>query len=101
MASRQDIQEYITRKITEVSRDWDYEEEITPASRLFGQLGMESLDAVVLAIAIQEHFQQPMPFAELFAEIGQEQRDLTISELVDFVASSLSPKQMQHSREHA
>jgi hypothetical protein len=31
-----------------------------------------------------------MPFAELLAEIGQQQRDLSIDELADFVDTHLS-----------
>jgi hypothetical protein len=46
---------------------------------------MESLDAVVVCNTIQEHFRATMiPFAELLAGIGQEQRDLSIAELVEF-----------------
>jgi len=51
---------------------------------------LESLDAVVLGTTIQEHFQQPLPFAELLSEIGREQRDLSIRELVDFVDQHLN-----------
>jgi acyl carrier protein len=47
---------------------------------------MESLDAVVLCTAVQEHYQTTMPFAELLADIGQKQRDLSIAELAEFVA---------------
>ena len=58
-------------------------------SLLFTELGFESLDAVVLCTAIQEHYQTPMPFAELLAEIGQQQRDLSINELTDIVNTHL------------
>src|SRR5688572_32472672 len=67
--TRDSIEEYIITKISELSRDWDYDSPVTPQSRLFGELGLESLDAVVLATAIQEHLQRNVPFAELFAEI--------------------------------
>jgi acyl carrier protein len=46
---------------------------------------MESLDAVVLCTALQDHYQITMPFAELLADIGQKQRDLSIAELAEFV----------------
>lgn len=39
---------------------------------------------MVLATAIQEHYQTQMPFAELLAEIGQQQRNLSIHELAAF-----------------
>jgi len=54
-------------------------------------LGFESLDAVILGTSIQEHYQTQMPFAELLSEIGQQQRDLSINELVDFVDRHLGP----------
>ena len=62
-----------------------YADPVGPESLLFTGLGMESLDAVVLCTAIQEHYQTTMPFAELLADIGQKQRDLSIAELADFV----------------
>ena len=83
--SRQEILDYLLQKMGELTEDWDYPDPVRPESRLFTELGFESLDAVVLCTAIQEHYQTPMPFAELLAEIGQQQRDLSIKELADFV----------------
>jgi len=88
--SRQQIQDYLLQKMVELTQDWDYAEPVGPESKLFTELGFESLDAVVLCTAIQEHYQTPMPFAELLAEIGQQQRDLSINELTDFVNTHLS-----------
>jgi len=87
--SRQEILEYLLHKMGELTQDWDYPDPVRPESRLFTELGFESLDAVVLCTAIQEHYQTPMPFAELLAEIGQQQRDLSIDELADFVNTHL------------
>ena len=67
-------------------QDWDYADPVGPESLLFTGLGMESLDAVVLCTAIQDHYRITMPFAELLADIGQKQRDLSIAELAEFVA---------------
>ena len=83
--SRQEILDYLLQKMGELTQDWDYPDPVRPESKLFTELGFESLDAVVLCTAIQEHYQTPMPFAELLAEIGQQQRDLSINELTDFV----------------
>ena len=83
-ATRTEIQDYILEKLREISDDSDNSIEIGPDSLLFTQLGFESLDAVVLGVAIQEHFNRHMPFSELFADLGQKQRDLSIRELVDF-----------------
>ena len=86
---RQEILEYLLHKMEELTQDWDYADPVRPESRLFTELGFESLDAVVLCTAIQEHYHTPMPFAELLADIGREQRDLTINELADFVNTHL------------
>jgi phosphopantetheinyl transferase/acyl carrier protein len=87
--SRQEILDYLLQKMSELTQDWDYTEPVGPESLLFTELGFESLDAVVLCTAIQEHYHTPMPFAELLAEIGQQQRDLSIAELTDFVDTHL------------
>jgi len=87
--SRQQILDYLLQKMGELTEDWDYPDPVRAESLLFTELGFESLDAVVLCTAIQEHYQTPMPFAELLAEIGQQQRDLSIDELTDFVDAHL------------
>jgi acyl carrier protein len=83
--TREEIQNYLLQTLQELCHDWDYSRPVGPESLLFTELGLESLDAVVLGTIIQEHFQRPMPFAELLAEIGREQRDLSIRELVEFI----------------
>jgi len=88
--SRQEILDYLLHKLGELAQDWDYTDPIRPESLLFTELGYGSLEAVVLCTAIQEHYQTPMPFAELLAEIGQQQRDLSINELTDFVDTHLA-----------
>ena len=89
--NRQAIQDYVLRTLGDLSQDWDYSRPVGPESLLFSELGLESLDVVVLGTAIQEHYQRLMPFAELLGEIGQRDRkDLSISELVDFVFTHMS-----------
>ena len=59
-------------------------------TRLFADLGLASIDAVVLSEALQQHYRHPLPFNELMAEIGRRtDRDLTIGELVAFLQSHL------------
>jgi phosphopantetheine--protein transferase-like protein len=88
--SRQDILDYLLQKLGELAQDWDYTDPIQPESLLFTELGYGSLEAVILCTNIQDHYQTPMPFAELLAEIGQQQRDLSINELADFVDTHLT-----------
>jgi acyl carrier protein len=80
---------YVLKTVQDLCQDWDYAEPVGPESLLFTGLGMESLDAVVLCTAIQEHYRVQMPFAELLADIGQQQRDLSIMELAEFVGQHI------------
>jgi len=87
---RREILNYLLQKMGELTQDWDYAEPVSPESQLFTELGFESLDAVVLCTAIQEHYNTQMPFPELLADIGQQQRDLSIAELAEFVDTHLN-----------
>lgn len=86
---RRHITAYVLQLLQELSRDWEYSKEITGETGLFADLGFESLDAVVLGTAIQEHYQRMMPFAELLADVGRAGRDLSLGELVTFISTHL------------
>jgi acyl carrier protein len=59
-------------------------------TRFFADLGLASIDAVVLSERLQEHYGRPLPFNKLIAEMGRRtERDLSIGELVAFLASNL------------
>jgi acyl carrier protein len=63
---------------------------IDEETRFFADLGLASIDAVVLTEAIQDHYASPLPFHELMAKIGRRtERDLSIGELVDFLSNHL------------
>jgi acyl carrier protein len=69
--------------------DWEFDGELTPTTRMLADLGLESLDLVVLGTSIQRRYGR-LPFAEFLAEIGErpvEQRDVSIGELVAFVCA--------------
>jgi acyl carrier protein len=73
--------------MNELAGDWEYSDTITPETYLLGDLGLESLDLVVIGTEIQQRYGR-LPFVEYLAEIGQrpiQQRDVSVSELVDFV----------------
>jgi len=77
--------------LNQLARDWEYSGEITPDTLLFADLGFESIDAVILASFVQEHYGRPFPFPQLLAEIGERQvKDLRISELVEFIHMHLT-----------
>ena len=60
----------VLKLIDEVSGDWEYDGQITPATRFLADLGLESLDLVVLGTLVQQRYGQ-LPFAEYYAEVGQ------------------------------
>jgi acyl carrier protein len=63
---------------------------IDEGTRFFADLGLASIDAVVLSEAIQQHYGRSLPFDELMAEIGRRtDRDLSIGELVAFLGQHL------------
>ncbi len=84
--SKQAITSDVLGLLNQLARDWEYSEEITPDTLLFADLGFESIDAVVLASFVQDHYHRQMPVPQLLAEIGQrDTKDLSIGELVSFI----------------
>ena len=68
----------------------EYSGTIDRKTRFFADLGLASIDAVVLGETLQEHYKRPLPFGELMADLGRrEDRDLSIGELVSFLARTL------------
>ncbi len=92
--SRQEILEYVLKSLSELAEDWDYAEAIGPETLLFREMGLDSLDLVVLGTNMQEHYGTQMPFAEFLASVGERgQQDVSVSELVDFIDQSLNKEQ--------
>jgi acyl carrier protein len=59
-------------------------------TRFFADLGLASIDAVVLTETLQKHYGRTLPFHELIAEVGRRtERDLAIGELVAFLEAHL------------
>jgi len=59
-------------------------------TRFFADLGLASIDAVVLAEALQRRYGRRLPFDSLMADLGRKaQRDLTLGDLADFLVANL------------
>jgi acyl carrier protein len=79
--------------LNELSGDWEYDGVIGPETYFLADLGLESLDIVVLGTMIQQEYGR-LPFAEYLEDIGRrpvEQRDITVAELVAFVCEHRQP----------
>lgn len=89
--TKDSVYETVLELMTKLAEDWDYEGEITSETWLVSDLGLESIDVVVLATTIQNHYDRTLPFAEFMADIGQrEVRDIKLDEIVEFAYRNLS-----------
>ncbi len=60
--------------------------DLEESTRFFADLGLASIDAVVLGEALRARYGPSLPFGELMSTLGRrEDRDLTIGELADFL----------------
>ena len=76
--------------MNQLAEDWEYSGEITSETFFVADLGLESIDIVVLATTIQNRYKQSLPFSEFFANIGQrEVQDIRLDEFVQFVHQHL------------
>jgi acyl carrier protein len=63
-------------------------ESLGEETRFFADLGLASIDAVVLGEQLQARYGASLPYGDLMAELGRRaDRDLTIGELVDFLVA--------------
>lgn len=88
-----DVLEGVLELLNELSGDWEYDGVIGPGTYFLADLGLESLDIVVLGTMIQQQYGR-LPFAEYLEEIGQrpvDHRDITVAELVAFVCDHRKP----------
>ena len=84
------VMDDVLELLGQLAKDWEYSGEINARTQLFEDLGLESLDIVVLGTAIQEKYATVMPFSEFLVEIGQrEVKDISVGELVAFVQANL------------
>jgi acyl carrier protein len=78
----------------QLADDWEYTGAIDEDSMLLGDLGLESLDLVVLGTELQQRYGR-LPFAEFLAELGQrpiQERDVSVGELAGFIDRHCTPR---------
>lgn len=75
--------------MAQLADDWEYSGPMDQNTCLLRDLGLESLDLVVLGTSLQQRYGR-LPFAEFLAAIGQrpvEARDVSVGELIGFICS--------------
>ena len=72
--------------LDELSNDWEYEGTVTPETGLLTDMGFESLELVVLGVAIQEQYKITKPFPEFLADLGERKvEDVFVKDLVQCI----------------
>ena len=71
-ASREQIMSDVLSLLGKLADDWEYTGEITPTTRFFADMGLGSLDVVVLGTAVQEHYKQVLPFVRYIHSVASD-----------------------------
>jgi acyl carrier protein len=68
----------------------EFSGDIGPGTRLFADIGLASIDAVVLGETLEEHYARPLPFHTFLADLGRRSvRDVELGELAGFLHRNL------------
>src|ERR1700678_1848304 len=87
----------ILELLGEAQGDWEYTGEIGPDTRSVADLGLESLEIVVLSTMVPQRSGR-RPFPQFSDEIGQrpvDERDLTVADLAMFVCEHRQPTHLE------
>jgi acyl carrier protein len=86
--------EQIQEDVAEILRNFhgrEYSEPIGRETRFFADMGLASIDAVVLGETLEARYGRRLPFGDLMAELGQKtDRDIRLGELFDFLNRHLN-----------
>jgi acyl carrier protein len=77
--------------LQDMVKDWDLDQEIGANSRLVRDLQFESIDIIQLVVALEERFhRRNLGFSELLMTDGRYVDDLSVAQIVAFLASKIS-----------
>ena len=81
----------LTELVRETFPDREYSGPVGPGTRFFADLGMASIDAVVLAERVEAFYGRKLPFGSFLSGLRQRgATDLTLGELVAFLREQLA-----------
>lgn len=88
---RESVKNALMDMLKELREDWEYSGELTEETGIFGDLGFESVDAVALSAAVEDHFGRSLPFAEFLTRAREQNlKDISIGFFLDFLMLHLS-----------
>ena len=86
--------EQIQKDVADIIRNFngrEYSGDIGPQTCFFGDLGLASIDAVVLGETLEEHYGRKIPFHLFMADLGRRAvRDIELGDLVAFLHHHLN-----------
>lgn len=91
MIARETVRADILAILDRLTGDWEFDGEIRESTSILLDMGLESIDAVVLGTEINEQYGVEFPFAHFLNQLEPEKRlDFTVGQLVDFVTGVLN-----------
>ena len=87
------IRDKVVNILEVMTQDWDleYSGAISDQTRLMADLQCESIDIVMLIVAIEEKFQRKgLPFESLLMVDGRYVEDLTVEQITNFLLNALT-----------
>ncbi|WP_372605197.1 acyl carrier protein [Actibacterium sp.] len=93
MTTRQDLEKTVIAVLEETVQDWELELEagLESATRLIEDLAFESIDVVQFAVALEQALDRKgLPFEQLFIQEGNYVDDVTVAQVVDFLAGQIA-----------
>jgi len=88
------IEKAVIEILEEMTKEWDtdFSGRIGPGTRLMQDLTLESIDIVMLIVAIEERFgKKGLPFDTLLMEDGRYVEELRVSQIAGFLKAHLPP----------
>ena len=86
--------EQIQKDVADIIRNFngrEYSGDIGPQTCFFGDLGLASIDAVVLGETLEQHYGRKIPFHLFMADLGRRAvRDIELGDLVAFLHQHLN-----------
>lgn len=90
--SRESLQATVISVLSETVQDWDLDIEggIVPSTTLIEDLAFESIDVVQFCVALEQALgRRSLPFERLFISDGAYVEDVSVAQVVDFLAQEM------------